>query len=152
MTLTVVMAHVLCAECFPPTYLCGTPRATEEVFAAERAGEAEQPCAVCFSAANVRCRNCGAIIRRASDTLPADENPLFAENMYGFYLDRHAAMPDSTPLGLESRIHFARKAVKVAGSRAEANHARTLLKDARKLLAEIHGEISWRERIARWFE
>lgn len=56
------MSHVVCGQCNPETYLCGTQRdADEEIFALPK-GVSETLCAVCFAPGSVTCTSCGSDI------------------------------------------------------------------------------------------
>lgn len=55
--------HIVCGECDPEVYLCGTPRRRDEEKIVHMGHPHEgQPCAVCFVAVKSSCNSCGAHI------------------------------------------------------------------------------------------
>lgn len=61
---TVHLDHVLCGECEPGSYICGTPRDLEsEQVVAMGAPLTFTACAVCFASTSARCNACGVTIK-----------------------------------------------------------------------------------------
>lgn len=62
MSTTSDLEHVLCGNCLPQVYICGTPRTADEEFTSHNRVPVE-PCAICMASDVILCNSCGVRIR-----------------------------------------------------------------------------------------